>query len=261
MRIVIPSRSRPDSIVTLNFIPQPWRRQVVIVVPQQQFHIYEKYNTDVTVVSCPVKTGIAPTRQWIIENFKDKHIFMCDDDAIFAVRKDPNSTKLTPMEDDVNGQMEMWTTVEEAFLLGFPWVGISYRGGNNFYKTNYEDNTKSFSFWGVDREVLLREGIRFDVTPVMEDFQVILSLLSRGYENRVFYKWAWDQESSNAPGGCSDWRTQDVQAEGATKLQQLFPDYVKVVYKQPKIGWYNGEPRADVRIQWKKTARWNGFLK
>ena len=261
MRIVIPSRSRPDSIVTLNYIPQPWRRRVAIVVPREQFYSYKKHNPDVTVVSCPVKTGIAPTRQWIIENFEDKHIFMADDDAIFAVRKDPNSTKLTSMEGDVNGQMEMWLAVEEAFYLGFPWVGISYRGGNNFHPNIYDDNTKSFSYWGINREVLLREGIRFDVTPVMEDFQVILSLLSRGYENRVFYKWSWDQWASNAPGGCSDWRTQDVQAEGATKLQQLFPDYVKVVYKQPKTGWYEGEPRADVRIQWKKTAKWNGFLK
>lgn len=260
MRIVIPSRSRADNIPTLRYIPYPWRADARVVVPVSQVEQYSEANPGTPIIGCPAE-GIAPTRQWILENFHDKYLFFADDDAKFFIRPDMAVPRLVNIEHHISLQIEMWQDIEKAFYLGFPWVGISYRSGNNRVNTEYMDNTRSFSFWGVNADVLVAEGIRFDHTPVMEDFQVILSLLTRGYSNRVYYKWAWDQYGSNAPGGCSDWRTAGVQAEGAYKLQKLFPEFVDVVERDAKGGWFEGSTkRVDVRMKWKKAAESNSYL-
>lgn len=262
--IVIPSRSRAGNVVALRYLPHAHREHAIIVVPIAQMQDYSSAHPGIHVYGCPAD-GIAPTRQWILENFCDKYLFFLDDDARFFVRKDMNDAKLTPILDDIPEQKRMWDAVGDAFHRGFAWVGISYRSGNNFVTTEYRDNTKSFSVWGINADVVRSEEIRFDVTPVMEDFQVILSLLTRGYENRVYYRWCWDQASSQAPGGCSDWRTPEIQAKTAHKLARLFPSFVKVKEKETKGGWWVNEEgkrvRVDVTIQWKKAAKSATFLR
>jgi hypothetical protein len=86
----------------------------------------------------------------------------------------------------------------------------------------------------------------------MEDFDVTLQLLRKGHRNAVLNQWAQDQGTSNAPGGCSTYRTPEVQAAGAYGLQKLHPDFVTVVDKETKQAW-GGGVRKDVRIAWKKA--------
>ena len=251
MHIYIPSRGRHDRLATLAFIPSGWRK--TLVVPYDELPPYMDHAPEgVDIVPCPLE-GIAATRQWILENADDDHVFFADDDGRFFKRIRMSSARLTNIGSSPTAQHRMWAAVEDA-LHHIPLVGISYRSGNNHVTDGwYRDCTKCFSFWGVDRTILFQHDIRIDRTPVMEDFQVILSLLTRGYPNRVFFKWAWDQNGSNSAGGCSVWRTPEVQAEGAHMLHDMFPDFVKVVQKKPKSGWFNGQPRVDVNIQWKRA--------
>jgi hypothetical protein len=85
---------------------------------------------------------------------------------------------------------------------------------------------------------------------VMEDFDVALSLLTKGYENAIINTVAHNQKGSGAVGGCSVWRTPQVQAQAALKLAELYPGIVKVVEKTTKTAW-GGGTRTDVTIQWK----------
>lgn len=260
MVITIPSRGRAEKINTLNFIPIPWHKKTKIIVPRKERRTYAKAHPNFEVIGCPAE-GIAPTRQWILDNIPERYIFFADDDGRFTMREDITKPRLTGIKDNPEAQRKMWAMVKRYLKIEkYALVGISYRSGNNHVTADYKDNTKAFSFWGVNTHVLKREGIRIDRTELMEDFQVILALLTRGYENRVIYRFTWDQQYSNSPGGCSLWRTQELQAEMAHKLHSLYPRYVKVVTKISKsdIKWFgNQTPRTDVRISWKKAYEEN----
>jgi hypothetical protein len=100
--------------------------------------------------------------------------------------------------------------------------------------------------------VLKKEGVRFDRLPVMEDFDVALQLLRKGYPSLTLNNWVQDQSTSNAPGGCSTYRSLEVQAKGAKGLARLHPNVVKLVEKTTKGAW-GGGTRTDVQVAWKKA--------
>ena len=61
-----------------------------------------------------------------------------------------------------------------------------------------------------------------------------------------------NQSGSNKDGGCSTYRTYEIQAAAAEKMARLWPDFVKVVEKKVK-GWGPMSIRKDIRVQWKKA--------
>jgi hypothetical protein len=95
----------------------------------------------------------------------------------------------------------------------------------------------------------------FDRLKVMEDFDFTLTLLENGGRNAVTLDYVWNQTGSNQPGGCSDYRTAEVQAKAAKELAKLHPGVVKVVEKEVigKTSWGGMKTRTDVRIQWRKA--------
>jgi hypothetical protein len=69
----------------------------------------------------------------------------------------------------------------------------------------------------------------------------------------VLNNWCNNQaEGSSADGGCSTYRTPELQAQAARLLAELHAPYVKVVEKETKTAW-GGGTRTDVMIQWKRA--------
>jgi hypothetical protein len=89
--------------------------------------------------------------------------------------------------------------------------------------------------------------------PVMEDFDLTLQLLRKGYPNRVSYQYVWNQRGSGAEGGCSSYRTAEMQTNAALKLKELHPDFVSLVTKTAGTVWKDMEERSDVTVQWQKA--------
>ena len=91
----------------------------------------------------------------------------------------------------------------------------------------------------------------------MEDFDVTLSLLELGYPNRITYKYAWGQGRSGDDGGCSLYRTSEMQKNAAIRLAEFHPRTVKVVNKRSKTKWggLDSEVRVDVIVNWKKAFK------
>jgi hypothetical protein len=56
-------------------------------------------------------------------------------------------------------------------------------------------------------------------------------------------------QHTNAPGGCSTYRTLEMSNAEAEKLAKLFPDYVSVVQKDYKAS----VPRLEVIVRWQKA--------
>ena len=106
----------------------------------------------------------------------------------------------------------------------------------------------------MDVEMLNAQGIRWDRMRFMEDFDVTLSLLRRGFPNTVQFGWCVGQGASNAPGGVSDARTPESVKLEAETLRHYHPEYVKVMQKQAK-NWQGMDTRYDVSVSWKKALQ------
>ena len=148
-------------------------------------------------------------------------------------------------------------TVMERTLDEYAHVGVNAREGGNRRPEKVLFNTRMLRVLGFNREMFHNVGARFDRNIVMEDFDVSLTLLRAGYPSVVLNKWVQGQGSSNAAGGCSIYRTMEVQAEGAKRLKELHPEFVSLVTKTTKGAW-NGQTRTDVMIQWKKAFESSG---
>lgn len=255
----IPTMDRVSKQLTLQSIPASHRDRVRLVCPPSEVAAHER-TSKVKALACPAK-GIAATRQWICDHTLDQHgeavCTMIDDDHVFFKRIG-DTVKLTSMTPAEVGALldEM-----EALCMIYPMVGLCARQGNNTCEEPYLSVAdRVFNQYAVDAAVLRRERIRFDRTPVMEDFYVNLSLLTRGYPTAKVVDRVWNQPASNAPGGCSSYRSATVQADAACFLAMEFPRFVKVVEKVTKNDWFGEGKRLDVRVQWKKALEW-GILK
>jgi len=256
MNIYIPTRGRADQQVTLSYFPEELRQQVTLVVDYDEADQYTKY--DCKIMVCPESVhDIATKRKYIHENSTTNKIVMLDDDLRFYIRKKHNDWHLRYLEGEeypaMFGLIDKW-------LDDYAHVGISAREGNNRVEHLSVENTRYMRVLAYNLDHF--DGVEVGRVKVMEDFDINLQLLKKGLPSKVSYYYAQGQGSSNAAGGCSEWRTLDVQSEGAERLKELHPDVVSVVEKETKTAW-GGAIRKDVKVQWKqayKTGAKNGEL-
>jgi hypothetical protein len=141
----------------------------------------------------------------------------------------------------------MLTYIEQA-LHKYAHVSISAREGNNRMEVPFVTCSRPLRAMAFRRKEFLQcEHGRVDV---MEDFDVTLQLLRKGYQNMVITAYANDQRMTQMAGGCSDYRTHAVHEASAKKLAKLHPEFVKLRTKENKTG---GEfaKRTEVTISWK----------
>jgi hypothetical protein len=244
MQIFIPTRGRVFQETFTN-LPKELRDRAVFVTPFDEKNIVggNVLRTPNSVV------GIGPTRQWIVDNATDDKIVMLDDDLVFATRREDDPTKFRPSTpEDVHNLFNYI----DSYLDAYAHVGVSTREGGNRDTSLHTWNTRLLRILAYRRDVLLAEGIRFDRLEFMEDFDVTLQLLRNGYANIRINSMVHNQRSSNAPGGCSTYRTLEKQSAAARGLAALHPEFVTVVTKKTKTAW-NGQERQDVRIAWKQA--------
>lgn len=246
MEIYIPTLGRPTSDTLLSLPPE---LSPIIVVDFREREKFLRWHPNKFKITPEHIRGIGPTRQWIIEQAKSDKVVMLDDDLVFATRRDDDTTKFrTSTTEDV---IHLFNCIN-IYLDSTAHVGVSTREGGNRDTSHSVRNTRLLRILAYRVDVLHREKIRFDRLEFMEDFDVTLQLLERGYPNLKLNWIVHNQRSSNAPGGCSTYRTIEGQAEAARGLRGLHPEFVSVVTKKTKTAW-NGLERQDVRIQWRKA--------
>jgi hypothetical protein len=257
--IFIPSRSRADKVGRgiLSKLPKELHEHITFVIPYNQgqdyFHALEKYTL-----------GIAKTREFIgryaKEIGKSKFIMIDDDITDFAVRIRDDDTHLRKAEEgDI---IEMFEWVESA-LDDYAHVSVSPRGNNLIMKTKgplvgpkplIQENVRTLRLLAYQTDKFL--SVEHGRTEVMEDFDVNLQLLEKGYKNVQSYHWTQDQRQTALPGGCADYRSLELQDRSAKKLQELHPEFVKLRTKVNKSKvTHNKEftTRTEVTIAWKKS--------
>lgn len=261
--IAIPTRGRTSylSRSTLRYIPRAyWENTRLFVKPEEQVQYQRSlFNCqfDVQTVAFEYE-NISVKRKLMAEWARDqgyKKILMLDDDLIqFSTRIDPMETSLrksTPQD-----IVEMFETVVQ-YLEWYAHVGVSARFGNNAFvgeKPVVVENTRMLRTLCYQIEpYLLCEHGRISTTA---DIEVTIQLLRMGYKNCVLYNWAQDQEATNSPGGCSLYRTLEVNNQNKERLKELHPEFVRLVHKRN-----TGESavraglseRLEVVVSWEKA--------
>lgn len=265
MGIYIPSTKRHFNIHfgIARFASDEMKKRMIYVVPvgegDKYRHSLENNRLPSEVIETPA-VGIAATRRWIgekaLERGESKFLAM-DDDIWFYTRTtpDPKNAKLeysTPQQ--VN---DMLAAVEHSLDV-YAHVGISAREGNNRFDQQSDGpyhavrNTRTLRALAYQTDEFVKcEHGRVEV---MEDFDVNLQLLERGLPNCNLAHWAQGQRQTNAPGGCSTYRTHEVQDRSARKLAELHPNFVKLRQKENKSGGEFGH-RTEVTIYWQKAYK------
>lgn len=254
MKIFIPTYGRSERQNTFKNLPKEIQKRVTLVVQHRERDLYPGYKIEVLP---PKVQTIAPTREYIAKvlvNKRDKFV-MLDDDLRFDHRRMDEKGKFYVATD--KQVIKLFDKIEKS-LDDYAHVGVLAReGGNRVLKSTVEC-ARMMRVLAFRAEVLWKEDIKFYrgpkyITFSMEDFDVILQLLRKGYPNLVLCEWVNGQGSSNASGGCSHFRTIQVHNENAQMLVDLHKPFVKLVEKTTKTAWGVGTVRKDVAVQWKKA--------
>lgn len=261
MKILIPSRGRPDGCA------KKWLPGSLTVGGE-----------DYCVIQLPPrlvggaegrrdgwKRGLTDSRQWITQEFGK--CIQVDDDLKFHRL---GEAQISPRESAGGG--EMWPWLREGLKQMWEAPGVGYAGMQpRMFAQTLKDNSPGWSVrctavhmvdpgvldWDVGPEVLVSElgkerPLRWDLLPAMEDLYLQLALAWRGlgwWQTRVC---VWNQKGgTNARGGCSeDPQRADIQEYCAKRMEELFPGWVKAVYKHR-----NDWDRWDIRINWREVKK------
>lgn len=251
----------------LTRIPPERQGLVFLVVPHGQGIQYKQVLADmssvshVRVIETPEDVvGIGPTRWWIglhaQETGADKLVMM-DDDIDFLVRASPQDWRLVAQDSVATN--EMFDAIERR-LDDVAMVGISDRAGNNRCGIGGPDddcmvnyNTRIMRMFGLRTADWLE--MEHGRVTVMEDIDLTLQLLRAGWGNVNLSWWVNGQKMANSPGGCSTYRTHQVQDESARRLQDLHGgDIVRLRTKNNKTDAQGLGTRTEVTIMWKRAA-------
>lgn len=260
MRIYIPTRGRVTKQKTIERfgrgLCQEFRVTIVCPPDEVKAHDVTKVMYGVDALPCKAE-GIAATRQWILEHARksgETVVLMLDDDL-------PTWRQRTNEENSRGETPYRKATVDEiqAGLRAFDRVMQEYAHGSIghalFCQTQppIRYNTRMLRALAYNVK-LLPKDIKFRLQ-VMEDFDIALQLFTRGFDSVTYNGIVQDQHQNNSEGGCSTYRTNEVQAAAAHKLAELWPDYVTVVTRAPKREWIGMGARTDVRVNWSRAVK------
>jgi hypothetical protein len=262
MKIYIPTSGRftlkeQKTLTSMLDASPANRRNVRMVVQHKQAGQYlpvaKHFGVKLAVLP-PSITTISPTRQWILDN-ETKPFAMADDDLLFFERRTDDDTKFLKIDGDRVFDMfdELaYRMSTEAIVHG----GVLAReGGNRITGVQNVYAQRMMRVLAYDPKAVRRLGARFDRLKFKQDFDMTLQLLRAGEQNLLladYVQGQYNEGCSNAPGGCSVYRSEDDNREASEGLARLHPGFVKVVEKHSKTSW-GGKPRIDVSIQWKKA--------
>lgn len=219
-----------------------------LVVQARELFEYVWYDGPLCALPDHIRT-LAHTRDHIIHDMPgDDHVVFMDDDLRFAVRRADDRTKFRPPQP---GDLQTMLRALDLSLLNYPLVGIGAREGGNRVIEYYVENSRIMRVLAFRRSYLRKHCLTFSPLVVMEDFHINLQILRSGARTCICNDWVSDQVGgSDAPGGCSVYRTPQVQTDSANLLAKMHPGFVKVVEKK---GWQGQGTRTDVMVYWKKA--------
>lgn len=251
MQIIIPTRGRRNSQLTITWLSKALRQRTTLVCPRKEAMSLESLGDDITVVKQPDPDWtITKKRKWIMEEWLNEgfeKIIMLDDDLRFATRISETDWHLREIS-GVELEAE-FNRLEEKLGPEFPHVGFGQRQGNNRVdEPGWKIPGKMVYTLGYYLPIVVKE-CELGRIETREDMDLTLQLLRKGYPNAVWQNTVVDQREYDAPGGASAERTLESSNADCVKLSELHPGYVSFTKRKYKAS----KPRIEVACQWKKA--------
>lgn len=280
-RIFIPTVHRVDQQITFNNLPDELKARVTMVVQAWERDQY-RYDCDYLVLPDTEEYHFSDyyclprTRKVIYEAGQDMKYAVLDDDLRFMRR---NATYWSEVPDMEKSKRDATAAeVGEMFSLFDQWLdepsvtvcGCAYQGshpGDISGKKFYNNASLSSGIWvnGRDFKHILAD-LPLTAVRVAEDVVFLMSLLTRGFGNRVSRQWLYKNVSA-AEGKRMASTVWDQQSYEATQrdhkiVQGLFPDFFRILYDENGDrlkGGYRGYGKS--RISWSKAGKAGAALR
>lgn len=252
MNLYIMTRGRLRKQLTLATIPWEMRQRVFLVVgaseEAEHYELYGKTGAAQILTVPHTVTNYSQKFQWLLDNNEGKFVIM-DDDLSFAYREGAKLLHTT----EPQKIMHMWSVVEDM-LDDAPLVGIHPRQMGHTQPEPYVENGKIICIQAINKELFPdpKNMPRVDEFPILADVMLNCYLLSNGYHNAILTSYTQDHASCQAPGGCSIYRTTDMQRKAVERVAELYGPHAQAVIKRPKRAKWMGDERVDLRVQWKR---------
>lgn len=239
MKIFIPTRGRPERQPTAAALAEadiPGR--LVCTKHDDQLERYQELYKASHVLVAPTKT-LTEKRQWILQNTgpNDK-IIMLDDDLTFFIRKrDGQFRKATRPQDLV----KLFQWFEEA-LETHAHVGLCDKFMSQNRPRGVAHRGRYNQVMGYNKALIrkrLKQLGRIDFPKfrldLNQEHDFHLQLLALGLPPAISCEFSKDARYY-ADGGCSAYRTPKLEREVFNRLQQLWPEYVRLRETKHAIG-------------------------
>jgi hypothetical protein len=255
LQIIIPTHGRKNGQLTVQNLPKTLMSRTTLVCPNKEYGDLRGLRVDYNVVAQPDDTWkIHQKRKWIIDEWYSKgftKIIMLDDDLRFATRVSESDWHLrTIAGEELSFEFQR---MEDKLGPEFPHVGFGQRQGNNtIEEVGWKIPGKQVCTLGYYLPIVAKEA-DWSLVELREDMCITLQLLLKGYPNAVWTETVVDQKEFDAPGGCSRYRTVEMNNLEAEKLARLFPDYVTIVARKYKDPQKKSNSRLETIIQWQKA--------
>ena len=262
MNIYIMTRGRVGRQHTWNALPDELREKTYIVCPKDEAYLHGQHGIRAA--------HIIRSPDWV-KNYSDKFKYLVelddgndkaviiDDDLKFSIPK----MVYSPSKGNRQSPIRRLQTVGDqdvSIATGFDYmehlldstalVSFHPRQMGHTKDAPFVENGKVVCVQGINRDLVghIPDLNRF---PILADVILNATLLERGVGNKLITTLFIDWYPCQAPGGCSETRTLEMQAEACHWLEERFGPYIKAVEKEAASGWLGGK-RVDFRGQWKK---------
>ena len=126
--IIIPTLGRCDKQITYNNLPNKYQDITKFVVQQHEFDIMNnKYPGKVLCLPENIKS-IAPTREWIFNNFNDTIFWVFDDDLDFVFKrpnKEEGSKWITRSMNELDFDIIFNEYIDHSIEIGYHYGALS----------------------------------------------------------------------------------------------------------------------------------------
>ena len=208
---------------TLKILPS-----ATVYVPESEEEDYRRAGLERIVAIPDSIRGITRTRNWILDNTKERHVVMVDDDVKiqgwiklyeFHGRHQPmneadwiaESRRLFEITEQIG--YRIWGVATDGALRSvYPWKPILFRS----YVTA--------SFMGIINDGRARFDERF---AVKEDYELCLRCIKEDGGVVAARYCYWANSHWTDPGGCSSYRTQLVELRAIKMLASMYPGMIR----------------------------------
>jgi hypothetical protein len=206
-------------------------------------------------------TNYSQKFQWILDGFpgwshtdigqNDEKAVILDDDLVFSARQliDGKPSLRTIEDAEQTGVLfdYMETLLDDTAL-----VGVHPRQMGQNTHPPFVDNGRIICIQGINRRLIGK--VKVDQFPILADVVLNCTLLGRGIGNKIITTHFQDHGPCQAPGGCSIYRTAEMQRSAVEYLSNRFPGYVKGVERVTNDKWLANEAgvRYDYTAMWKR---------